>query len=342
MYSLPKIELHCHLDGSLRVETVRDIARKEGIELPTYQVAELKKMLVAPFECTSLAEYLQRFALPNAVMQTKESLQRITFELFEDAAKENVKYLEVRFGPLLHVLKGLTLTEVIQSVIDGMRQAEVRYEIKGNIILSCLRSMSVDSVFDVVEAGKNFLGKGVVAIDLCAIEEVGFCERFVAPIALAKEYGYRVTIHAGETGSGKNVSDAIELLGAERIGHGVFIKDDPFAYQLVKERQIVLEMCPTSNVQTKAVQNYQEHPIYQFYQDGIPVTISTDNRTVSDTTMTNEMVCVQQALMMDEPMYQAIYQTSVAAAFASDEVKAWCLAQYPKKAIDKRPIDWYC
>ena len=331
MDSLPKIELHCHLDGSLRVETVLDIARKEGIALPTYQSAELQKMLVAPIDCTSLAEYLQRFALPNAVMQSKESLQRVTFELFEDAAKENVKYLEVRFGPLLHVVKGLTLTEVIQSVIDGMHQAEARYEIKGNIILSCLRSMSVDSVFDVVEAGKNFLGKGVVAIDLCAIEEVGFCERFVAPIALAKEYGYRVTIHAGETGSGKNVSDAIELLGAERIGHGVFIKDDPVAYQLVKDRQIVLEMCPTSNVQTKAVPNYQEHPIYQFYQEGIPVTISTDNRTVSDTTMTNEIRCVQQALMMDEPMYHNIYQTSVAAAFASEEVKAWCLAHYPKK-----------
>jgi adenosine deaminase len=331
MNSLPKIELHCHLDGSVRVETVLDIADKEAIVLPTYDLIDLKEALVAPVECTSLADYLQRFALPNAVMQSKESLQRITFELFEDAAKENVKYLEVRFGPLLHTLKGLSLEEVIRSVIDGMRQAEASYEIKGNIILSCLRSMSVESAFEVVEAGKNFLGKGVVAIDLCAIEEIGFCERFVEPIALARKYGYRVTIHAGETGSGQNVIDAIELLGAERIGHGVFIKDEPTAYQLVKERQIVLEMCPTSNIQTKAVSSYLNHPIYQFQQAGIKVTISTDNRTVSDTTMTNEMLCIQRAFATDELLYYKIYQTAVEAAFASEEVKAWCLAQY----IDK-------
>ncbi|KAF1301955.1 adenosine deaminase [Enterococcus saccharolyticus] len=329
MHGLPKIELHCHLDGSLRVATVLDIARKEGIELPTYHLTELKHALIAPEECTSLADYLQCFALPNAVMQSKESLKRITFELFEDAAKENVKYLEVRFGPQLHTMKGLTLEEVIQSVIDGLKLAEARYEIKGNIILSCLRSMSVESAFEVVESGKSFLGKGVVAIDLCAIEEDGFCTRFVEPIALAREYGYHVTIHAGETGSSQNVLDAVDMLGAERIGHGVFIKDDPIVYQRVKEQQIVLEMCPTSNVQTKAVLNYQEHPFYLFHQDGIKVTMNTDNRTVSHTTMTNEWEIMEQLFTVDKQMYQMIYETSVQAAFATQAIKEWCLSQYP-------------
>lgn len=329
MNGLPKIELHCHLDGSLRVETVLDIACKEGIELPTYDSTELAHALIAPEECTSLADYLQCFALPNAVMQSKESLKRITFELFEDAAKENVKYLEVRFGPQLHTVKGLTLTEVIQSVIDGLRLAEATYPIHGNIILSCLRSMSVQSAFEVVEAGKTFLGKGVVAIDLCAIEEEGFCTRFVEPIALAREYGYHVTIHAGETGSSQNVLDAIELLGAERIGHGVFIKDDPIAYQRVKDQQIVLEMCPTSNVQTKAVSTFQEHPFYLFYQDGIKVTMNTDNRTVSHTTMTNEWKVLQHCFAVDEQMYRMVYETSVQASFATQAIKEWCFSQYP-------------
>jgi adenosine deaminase len=146
-FMLPKIELHCHLDGSVRIQTIIDIAQKEGIRLPSFEKEGLQKELIAPLECDSLEEYLKKFSLPNLVMQTKESLKRITFELFEDATRENVKYLEVRFGPLLHTLKGLDVEEVIQSVIEGMREAENCYEIKGNIILSCLRSMSVESAF---------------------------------------------------------------------------------------------------------------------------------------------------------------------------------------------------
>lgn len=326
--ALPKIELHCHLDGCLRVETIIDIAQKEGIQLPYFDKDKLQNELIAPLECESLDEYLKRFSLPNLVMQSRESLKRITFELFEDAAKENVKYLEVRFAPLLHTLKGLDVKEVIQSVIEGMREAENRCEIKGNIILSCMRTMSVESAFEVVEMGRKFLGKGVVAIDLCASEEEGFCGKFVEPIALAKEYGYRVTIHAGETGIGKNVLEAVELLGAERIGHGVFIKECAEAYKIVKERQIVLEMCPTSNVQTKAVHHYSEHPIYKFHKDGIKVTINTDNRTVSNTTMAKEIHLVNKEFNLSEEDYRQIYVNSLEASFADQETKEWCLAQY--------------
>lgn len=327
---MPKIELHCHLDGSLRSETIIDIAKREGIQLPSFDKDELQKELIAPLDCESLEEYLKRFSLPNLVMQSKDNLKRITFELFEDAAKENVKYMEVRFAPLLHTGKGLDVTEVIDSVLAGMREAESHYEIKGNIILSCMRTMSVDSAFEVVEKGKRFLGKGVVAIDLCAVEEEGFCGRFVEPIALARKYGYRVTIHAGETGIGENVLEAVKLLGAERIGHGVFIKDCPEAYNIVKDQQVVLEMCPTSNVQTKAVHLYSEHPIYQFHKDGIKVTINTDNRTVSDTTMAKEYDLVGSEFNLSEEDYRQIYINSLEASFADEETKKWCLAQFYK------------
>ncbi|CAH2715055.1 Adenosine deaminase [Neobacillus rhizosphaerae] len=318
---LPKIELHCHLDGSLRPETIIDIAKQEGIRLPSVEIEALERELIAPLNCESLDEYLKRFAIPNLVMQSKENLRRISFELFEDAAQENVKYMEVRFAPLLHTVKGLSVDEIIESVIDGMKDAEAQFDIKGNIILSCMRTMSVESAFEVVEDGKKFLGKGVVAIDLCASEEEGFCGKFVEPIALAREYGYRVTIHAGETGIGKNVLEAVELLGAERIGHGVFIKDCVEAYDVVKEKQVVLEMCPTSNVQTKAVPQYSEHPIYQFHKDGIKVTVNTDNRTVSDTTMANECTVVFNEFNINEEDYQQIYLTSVEACFADGETK---------------------
>lgn len=321
LIDLPKIDLHCHLDGSVRPETVMDIAKKEGISLPSNVTEQIQQEMIAPLDCKSLNEYLKRFALPNLVMQSKESLRRITFELYEDAAMENVKYMEVRFAPLLHTEKGLTIEEIIQSVIDGMKAAEEKYDIRGNVILSCMRTMSAEKAFEVVEKGKQFLGKGVVAIDLCGPEEADFCERYVEPIALAREYGYRVTIHAGETGIGKNVLEAVKQLGAERIGHGVFIKDCSEAYEMVKDKQIVLEMCPTSNVQTKAVQHYGDHPIYHFHQDGIKVTVNTDNRTVSNTTMTNECGVVSKEFNSSLEDYKQIYFNSVEAAFVDEETK---------------------
>lgn len=318
---LPKIELHCHLDGSLRPKTIIEIAEKEGININYKNIEEVKEAVTAPLDCKSLDEYLKAFELPNLVMQSKESLRRITYELYEDAAEENVKYMEVRFAPLLHTLKGLTVEEIIESVIEGMRDAEAKYDIKGNIILGCMRFMSVEKAFEVVEKGKKFLGKGVVAIDLCAAEVEGFCQKFVEPIKLAREYGYRVTIHAGETGIGKNVLEAVELLGAERIGHGVYIRNCEEAYKIVKEKNITLEMCPTSNVQTKAVSSFSDHPIYDFYKDGIKVTLNTDNRTVSNTTMTKEIEITANEFNIDYEDYKKIYYNSVESSFAEEDIK---------------------
>jgi len=266
---IPKIDLHCHLDGSLRPETIIDIAKEEGISIPFYDAYNIRKEVTAPEECKSLDEYLKRFEIPNLVMQSKESLRRITYELLEDSAKENVKYIEVRFAPLLHIMKGLSVCEIIHSVILGIKQAEEKHDIRGNVILCCMRFMSADKALEVVEAGKKYLGDGVVAVDLCGAEGEGFCNKFIEPIAMAREYGYRVTIHAGETGIGKNVLEAVEILGAERIGHGVFIKNCLEAYEIVKEKKITLEMCITSNVKTKAINTYENHPFYDFFNDGI-------------------------------------------------------------------------
>lgn len=319
--NLPKIELHCHLDGSIRPETIIDIAKEEGVDIPSYDIEVIRNMMIAPLDCTSLDEYLKRFNIPIAIMQSKESLRRIAFEVFEDAAKENVKYMEVRFAPLLHTEKGLTTREIIKSVLDGIKDAEKKLDIKGNLILSCLRTMPMDGVFEVVESGKEFLGKGVVAIDLCASENKGFCHKFKEPIFLAKEYGYRVTIHAGETGIGENVLEAVQLLGAERIGHGVYIKDDKEAYDIVKSRGVTLEMCPTSNIQTKAVTAFNEHPLFNFYKDGIKVTLNTDNRTVSDTNLSNEYNIILNEFNMTYEDYKEFYYNSVEASFADLETK---------------------
>ncbi len=297
------------------------LQKKEGISISSFSIEEIKKEVTAPLECASLDDYLKRFHIPIAVMQSKESLSRIAYELLEDAAKENVKYIEIRFAPLLHIKKGLTVEEVIESVLSGIKDAEKEYDIKGNLILSCMRIMPVESAFDVVEKGRKFVGKGVVAIDLCASENERFSEAFIEPISLAREYGYRVTIHAGETGIGENVFDAITLLNAERIGHGIFIKDCIKAYEIVRDRKITLEICPTSNIQTKAVDIFKHHPIYAFYKDGINVTINTDNRTVSNTTMSNEYAILSKEFNMTQEDYKQIYFNSIDASFADLETK---------------------
>lgn len=318
---LPKIELHCHLDGSVRPSTVIELAKKKNIELPSLNEIEIQKLMVAPKNCSSLDEYLKKFDLPGLVMQDEEGLERIAFELMEDAFSENIVYIEIRFAPLLHVSKGLTVKQVISSVLKGIKRAENQFDIKGNLILSCMRTMSVESSYEVIESGKEFLGNGVVAVDLCSSEYDDFCFKFEKPIALARSYGYRITIHAGETGIGKNVLDAINILKAERIGHGIFIKDHEEAYNLVKEKNITLEMCPTSNLQTKAIDNLFNYPLEKFYKDGIKVTLNTDNRTVSNVDLTNEYSVIINEFNMDEEDYKNIYLNSVKACFANDEIK---------------------
>ncbi len=320
---LPKIELHCHLDGSVRVDTIIDIAKKEGIKLDSYERCDIEKMVQVPSDCTSLNEYLKRFDLANKVMQSSKNIKRITFELLEDAQKENVKYIELRFAPLLHLDGGLSIEDVIQSVVDGITKAEKMYDIKGNIILSCMRTMSEEDAILVVEEGKKFLNKGVVAIDLAGNEEEGFVKKYKKAIELARSYGYNVTIHAGEAASGQNVIDAINILKAQRIGHGVRIKDMKDAYDLVKETGVVLEMCPTSNIQTKAIEGFSQYPLYDFYKDGINLSINTDNRTVSNIDLSNEIKVISDKFNMSKEEYTDIYLNTVDATFADELTKEW-------------------
>ena len=320
---LPKIELHCHLDGSVRPQTIIDIAKEENIEIPSYELSQIENMVKAPFNCTSLVEYLKRFDLPNRVMQSRESLKRITFELLEDASHENLKYMEIRFAPLLHTLNGLSVSEVIESIIDGIKKAGEKYDIKANLILCCMRTMTLDDAIYVVEEGNKFLNKGVVAIDLCGAENEGFAIEFKKAIDLARSLGYRVTIHAGEAASGVNVLEAVEILKAERIGHGINIKDVPEAYDIVKDKNIVLEMCPTSNIQTKAVNSLENHPFYKFYKDGLKVTLNTDNRTVSNIDLTGEFNNIDTSFEMSSEDYKNLYLISVDSTFADDDTKHW-------------------
>lgn len=320
---LPKIELHCHLDGCLRPETVKELIEKENLNVNLNDIDDIRKELIVPDDCPSLNIYLKRFDLPVMLMQSKENLKRIAYELIEDVSKENVKYIEIRFAPLFHKEKGLTVKEIIESVLGGLKEGEADFGVKSNLILSLLRHMDVETVYEVIEGGKDFIGNGVVALDLAGCEEKGFCKKFEDAFKLAREYGYKVTIHAGETGHAINVKEAIELLGAERIGHAVAIEKDNDIYNLVKEKEITLEMCPKSNVQTKAVESYMEHPIKRFLKDNLYVNLSTDNRTVSNVTLTEECNAIDENHTLTIEDVKKIYRNSIKGAFCDEETKAW-------------------
>jgi len=320
---LPKVELHCHLDGSVRPETILELAQNDGIDLPTYNLEDLKPYLQVPDDCPSLKVYLERFSLPNAVMQTTANIYRITSELLEDAAADGVKYIEIRFAPRLHMSGGLNFDQIVESVLKAINEAPEKYEIHANLILCCMRHEDVKYSIEVVEAGRKYIGKGVVAVDLAGNEHDFPPELHKDAFDLAKEYGYHITIHAGETGIGENVEKSIQILHAERIGHGLFCKDVKTSYDLVKSQQIPLEICPISNLHTKAVATYGDHPIGMFYKDGLFVTINTDNMTVSNITQTGEYEHLNKYFDFNEDIFKEIYLKGVEAAFASNDVKKY-------------------
>jgi adenosine deaminase len=323
MKQLPKIDLHCHLDGSVRVETVFELLHKYGLPIPAKTIQELKEHLVAPLNCDSLLTYLKRFDLPISIMQTEEALKRITYELMEDNAKENTKYLEIRFAPLSHTNGGLSLQQVIGSVIAGIRLAEATFDIRANLILSYHRNIDEKDLYSVIDAGSQFVNKGLVALDLCGNENSGFCSRYIPFFDYARSLGYAVTIHAGETGFANNVEDAVVMLKADRIGHGVAVHNKEAIKALLKLKDVTLEVCPTSNIQTKAFSSYKNHPIDSLKKEGMKISIGTDNRTVSDTSMSKEFQILRDIFAWDNQDFADIYRDSIKAAFADKEVKKW-------------------
>lgn len=323
MNLMPKIELHCHLDGSLRKETVLEFIEKEKINIEADRIKNIEFELTAPISCDSLETYLEKFELPIALLQSAENLERVAFEIMEDAALENVKYMEIRFAPQLHIEKGLSYEDIISSVIKGINRAEKCYEIKGNIILSYLRNTPEEGFLEVIDAGYKFLGDKVVAVDLCGAEKIGFCKNFINSIKYAKSLGYQVTIHAGETGIAENIEDAVLTLGAKRIGHGIAMMNSSKILDLVKSENIFVECCPTSNVQTKAVSDIKLHPIDFYIKNGIKITINTDNRTVSDTNMENEFNLIKKEFLWTKEEYKKLYEYSVEASFADKYTKKW-------------------
>lgn len=286
--NIKKIELHLHLDGSLRPESVIDIAKKDGIELPTFELEGIRKYLTVDDGNKDLVEYLKKFDIPVKVMQTRENLTRVTYELLEDLARDNYIYVEIRFAPHLHIQKGLSLEEVVESVIAGIHKAEEKFEIKANLLLCIMRHMNVNLGYEIIALAKKYLGKKVCGIDLAGDEFHYPVELFAEVFKMAKDSNIPFTIHSGEASGAESIIGALAV-GAKRMGHGIRAYENRELLNILKDNRITLECCPISNLNTQIFEDFHDYPLKFYLNEGLKATINTDNRTVSNTCYQKEI-----------------------------------------------------
>jgi adenosine deaminase len=286
---LPKTDLHVHLDGSLRPGTILELARAEGLKLPANDEAEVRRLLHAGENTGSLVEYLRAFETTLKVMQTREALYRVAFELAEDAAAENVRYMEVRYSPMLHVERGLRLTEVVETVLTGLHDASLQFGIESRLILCGIRNISPEKSLEMAELVVAYKGRGVVGFDLAGAEYDHPPKDHQEAFDLVRRNNINVTIHAGEAYGPASIAQALHDCGAHRIGHGCRLREDGALLHYVVDHRIPLECCPSSNVQTGAIASLDRHPLRLYYNLGARVTVNTDNRLITDTTASKEL-----------------------------------------------------
>ncbi|MFB6274300.1 MAG: adenosine deaminase [Salinibacter sp.] len=292
----PKAELHCHLDGSMRLETMLDVAKMEGKMdvLPADSVEGLRDELRGVEESGTLEAYLAWFGYSIPLLQTPKALRRAAYELAADNAAENVRYLEVRYSPILHVEEDLSLEAVNDAVLDGLEQAERDFDITISLIICGLRDRFESASMRLAELAVEYQNRGVVAFDLAGGEAGNPPKGHLHAFYRARNNLLNLTIHAGEDWGPDSIRQALFYCGAHRIGHGISLRKDPELMQYFADHRIPLEICPTSNVDTQAVPSLEAHPIETYVRSNIPVTVNTDNRLFSRTTVTEELWRVYQ------------------------------------------------
>lgn len=293
---LPKTDLHVHLDGSLRPETIAELAERDDVDLGELEtVDDIRAFFTEDLPERDLVAYLERFDVTTAVMQTESALERVAFELVEDAAKENVWYMEVRYAPILSTKRGLSPRQVVAAIRSGLERGRQAYpRTRAYQIVCGLRHFEPERAVRMAALAVEFKGRGVLAFDLAGAERDNPAKRFREAFHLVNHANLNVTVHAGEAYGPESIHQALHWAGAHRIGHGVRLREDPDLMLYVMDHRIPLEMCPTSNVQTGAVDSLELHPIREYFDRNVRVTVNTDNRLMSDTTLTRELeLCVE-------------------------------------------------
>ncbi len=324
---LPKAELHVHLDGSLRPETMLELARGRGIVLPAKDAAGLENAMRVR-EAASLEEYLERFTVTLSLMQDAEAIERIAQELVVDHAAEGVRYLEVRFCPSLATEGELSSPEVVEAVLAGLDRGGAECGVVTRLIVCALRNVAAPHSLRMAELAVAYRGRGVCAFDLAGAEAGHPVHDHAEALALVQQAGLPVTLHAGEAFGPDSIREALDIGRASRIGHGTRLIEDEALLARVRNAGIVLEVCLTSNVQTRAAASYASHPLRRYFDEGVRVSLCTDNRLMSGVTLTSEYGCARDELGFSLAELTRIARTGFEAAFVAQDVRARLLDQF--------------
>ena len=311
---MPKADLHCHLDGSLRPATLLELSAERGLALPVSTAVELGDWMRVD-DARRLEDYLARFEVTLAAMQDAIALERVAYEFVLDAALDSVRYIEARFCPALSVRGGLSLDDVMQAVLRGLARGEKETGTLARVIVCALRSVAWPHALEMAELAVAYKGRGVVAFDLAGGELGNPASAHALAFDFARQHDLAVTVHAGEGDGPASIREALHRCAADRIGHGTRLREDPSLEAYVIDHRITLEVCPTSNVQTRVVPTFAEHPLARYVVMGAVVTINTDNRLMSGVSLTDEYVRCAQHLNFDLDTLAMLAITSFDSAF---------------------------
>ncbi len=299
LFELPKTDLHVHLDGSLRVKTAIELAKASKIALPSEKEDDMRSFLSVKGQVENLKTYLEKFDFTLSLMQDYDSIRRIAYELAEDASRENITYMEVRYSPILHQQKGMSLEQIVDAVLEGLRDAEREFPIRCGVIICGIRSFDPATSVRLAELTVPYKRKGVVGFDLAGGEYDHPAKDHAKAFYVVRKNCINCTVHAGEAYGPDSIHQAIHALGAHRIGHGTRLIEDEDLLNYVCDHRIPLEICLKSNVQTKTVLRIEHHPFKKYLDRQLRVTLNTDNRLISDTTMTDELWLAVQTWDLD-------------------------------------------
>jgi adenosine deaminase len=293
--AVPKAEIHLHLDGSIRTQTIIELAAEQSVSLPTDDPAELDRILQPGPDCQSLEEYLAAFGITTSVLGTASALERISYELCLDLHDDNISYAEIRYSPLFMTSRGLTLDEAVLAVERGLERGEKETGIVTRQLICAMRNEAGDVSRDVAACAARLVGTTrVVGFDLAG-PEAGYPPSDHQEAYTDARLGLlRSTVHAGEAAGPASVLSALVHCGAERLGHGVALREDDALRAYVRDRGITVEVCVTSNLQTKAVKDVPDHPVVDFLREGLSVAVCVDNLAVSATTVTEELALIAE------------------------------------------------
>ena len=292
---LPKAELHCHLDGSVRPATLLELGREYGVQMPAATEEALRDYMLVS-DARNLEEYLERFEVTLSVMQRAEAMERIAYELAADAAAEGVRYIEVRYAPVLNVREGLELGEAVEAPLRGLMRAESEHDIVARVIVCAIRNMSPNTSLELAKLAVEYRNRGVVGFDLAGGEAGNPATRHLAAFNHARENDMLCTCHAGEGDGPESCRAAIHACGARRLGHATRLIEDESLVQYANDARIALEICLTSNVQTRAVSSIERHPLREYFDRGLNVVLNTDNRLMSGVNLVDEYALAHEKL----------------------------------------------